>query len=177
MSVPTKPSEPKSKANTNVSIESIISQYDQLNTVKVTKVEQKKVEEEEIEDVNIKSILSRYGDDGLVVAKAKVKEEVKSQVADIEAVLTEVAEEDAKVGEYLEEEEKAGNFDFTSLTGLSDDEEEEEEEDEEKAKPLVKEEMMKKEMVKEEIVRIKPEETLAEMAEQVEFKRYDISFQ
>ena len=166
VSVPTKPSEP-TKANPNVSIESILSQYDQLNTVKVTKVEPKG-SGESFEEDNVKSILTKYDSNGLVLVKAKtvppaiVKEELKAPVADIETNLPEVTE-DANDGECMEDSEnsKSGNFDFTSLAGLSDDEEEMEEESKEK-QALVKQ-------VKEETVGMKQEETLAEMVEQVGF--------
>ena len=167
VSVPTKPSEP-TKANPNVSIESILSQYDQLNTVKVTKVEPKG-SGESFEEDNVKSILTKYDSNGLVLVKAKtvppaiVKEELKAPVADTETVLPEVTE-DANDGECMEDSEnsKSGNFDFTSLAGLSDDEEEMEEESKEK-QALVKQ-------VKEETVgRKQEEETLAEMVEQVGF--------
>ena len=132
----------------------------------MTKVEPKG-SGESFEEDNVKSILTKYDSNGLVLVKAKtvppaiVKEELKAPVADIETNLPEVTE-DANDGECMEDSEnsKSGNFDFTSLAGLSDDEEEMEEESKEK-QALVK-------PVKEETVGMKQEEeTLAEMVEQV----------
>ena len=124
--MPSKPVEPLNKGKT--SVETILSQYEELNTVKVAKVEVKKEVKMECEDANIKSILARYGPDGLVVGKAK---------DDPEPILKVVEEDNDNPGEEFIEEElqepsieeemekpKTGNFDFTSLTGLSDDEEE-----------------------------------------------------
>ena len=122
----------------------------------------------ECEDAIIKSILARYGPDGLVVGRAK---------DDPEPILKVVEEENGNPGEDFIEEElqkpsieeeiekpKTGNFDFTSLTGLSDDEDE-----------VEADEKMEESTVKEvpipnlELVKMKQEETLAEIAEQVRY--------
>ena len=166
--VPSKPVEPLNKGT--ASVETILSQYEELNTVKVAKAEVKK--EVEMEDANIKSILARYGPDSLVVGKAK---------DDPEPILKVVEEENGNPGEEFIEEElqkpsimeemekpKTGNFDFTSLTGLSDDEDEVEA-DEKIEESTGKEESTAKEepIPNLELVKMKQEETLAEIAEQV----------
>ena len=168
--MPSKPVEPLNKGK--ASVETILSQYEELNTVRVAKVEVKKEVKMECEDANIKSILARYGPDGLVVGKAK---------DDPEPILKVVEEDNGNPGEEFIEEElqkpsieeeiekpKTGNFDFTSLTGLSDDEEEVEA-DEKKEESTAKEESTGKEVPipNLELVKMKQEETLAEIAEQV----------
>ena len=132
----------------------------------------------ECEDANIKSIFARYGPDGLVVGKAK---------DDPEPILKVVEEDNDNTGEEFIEEElqepsieeemekpKTGNFDFTSLTGLSDDEEEVEADEKievstGKEESTAKEENTAKEepIPNLELVKMKQEETLAEIAEQV----------
>ena len=160
--VPSKPVEPLNKGT--ASVETILSQYEELNTVKVAKAEVKK--EVEMEDANIKSILARYGPDSLVVGKAK---------DDPEPILKVVEEDNGNPGEEFIEEElqkpsieeeiekpKTGNFDFTSLTGLSDDE------DEVEADEKIEESTGKEVPIPNlELVKMKQEETLAEIAEQV----------
>ena len=94
---------------------------------------------------------------------------------DPEPILKVVEEENGNPGEEFIEEElqkpsveeeiekhKAGNFDFTSLTGLSDDE------DEVEADEKIEESTGKEVPIPNlELVKMKQEETLAEIAEQV----------